>query len=261
MTVIAKLSGGRDSSAMVLKMLENGEHIDEIIFSDTQQEFPEMYEYLDRFERYIKENYGKKILRLAHKRGESFEDWVFGTLKSGKLKGWVRGLPNITNKCYWQRESKSNPVDHWIKENKIENPTLCIGYTASESKRVKKTTHDNKRFPLIEYSMCEGDIDSYLESHNLVNPLYKHYNRTGCAMCPYQHIRGYFILYKKYPKIWEWMKNIEKRLQDIEDTGQRVINSQWKFEGTLLEIEQDFDDNPYQHDLAPGPQCQCTLGI
>ena len=49
---IVQLSGGKDSTAMLLMMLEKGMPVDEIIFCDTGMEFPAMYEHLQRVEQY-----------------------------------------------------------------------------------------------------------------------------------------------------------------------------------------------------------------
>jgi 3'-phosphoadenosine 5'-phosphosulfate sulfotransferase (PAPS reductase)/FAD synthetase len=43
---IVSFSGGKDSTAMLLKMIENKMKIDEIIFCDTTVEFDEMYEHI-----------------------------------------------------------------------------------------------------------------------------------------------------------------------------------------------------------------------
>ena len=40
------LSGGKDSSAMLLLMIERGMPIDLVLHADTGMEFPEMYEHL-----------------------------------------------------------------------------------------------------------------------------------------------------------------------------------------------------------------------
>lgn len=255
---IAKLSGGRDSTAMVFRMLEEGWPLDYIIFSDTQKEFGEMYDYLEKIKIRLKK-YGKELTVLSHVKGHTFEDWVFGTLKRGRLKGFVRGLPNTIQKCYWQRESKSNPVDAWLKENEFNDYTLYIGYTYSERKRAAKNTATNQRYPLIELKMCEAEIDSYLESIDLINPLYQYFERTGCAMCPYQKLRGFYVLWKIYPEWWKWMKGIEKKLTDMEEKGVNVINSQWNIRYTLEELENAFENGEILHEVEAPKACECEI--
>ena len=61
---IVSFSGGKDSTAMLLMMLEKGIQVDEIYFADTGVEFPEMYQYIDKIEKYI----GQKIIRLQPKK-------------------------------------------------------------------------------------------------------------------------------------------------------------------------------------------------
>jgi len=43
---IASISGGQDSTAMTVRMLELGMPLDYIIFCDTGNEFDDMYDYL-----------------------------------------------------------------------------------------------------------------------------------------------------------------------------------------------------------------------
>lgn len=45
---IVQFSGGKDSTCMLLMMLEHNMPVDEIIFCDTGKEFPGMYELLLR---------------------------------------------------------------------------------------------------------------------------------------------------------------------------------------------------------------------
>lgn len=256
---IAKLSGGRDSTAMVFYMLENNMPLDYIIFSDTGQEFEQMYEYLDLVDARLMRDYGIKITKLGHKRGDTFEDWVFGKLSRGKLKGYVRGLPHTIQKCYWQRESKSIPVDAWMKENNIGEHTIYIGYTNSEKKRATANKSTNQRYPLIENKMCEADVDLLLERIGLINPLYAYFDRTGCAMCPYQKIRGYYLLWLKFNSKWEWMKTVEHKLMEIEDSGQKVINSQWNIRYSLDELEQSFESGEILFEVEAPKACECEI--
>lgn len=50
---IVSFSGGKDSTAMLLMMLEKEMQIDDIVFMDTGVEFPEMYEHIEKVETYI----------------------------------------------------------------------------------------------------------------------------------------------------------------------------------------------------------------
>ena len=60
---IVSWSGGKDSSAMLIRMVEEGMPIDDIVFIKVMAtptlgaELPEMYEYIDKMEIYI----GRKI--------------------------------------------------------------------------------------------------------------------------------------------------------------------------------------------------------
>lgn len=63
---IVKFSGGKDSTAMLLMMLERGLPVDEIIFCDTGLEYPEVYEHIKAVEkstgRQITNNRSKAVL-------------------------------------------------------------------------------------------------------------------------------------------------------------------------------------------------------
>ena len=48
---VVSLSGGKDSTAMLLMMLERGRQIDGILFCDTALEFPGLYAHLDKLEK------------------------------------------------------------------------------------------------------------------------------------------------------------------------------------------------------------------
>ena len=76
---VVSLSGGKDSTAMLLMMLERNEDIADIVFFDTGWEHPEMYDHLEKLENYT----GRKFTRLAPRLpiGTNTEkkpfDWIF----------------------------------------------------------------------------------------------------------------------------------------------------------------------------------------
>ena len=81
---IVSFSGGKDSTAMLLMMLEKGIPIDDIVFCDTGMEFPEMYNHISKVEKYIK----RKVTVL--KRAETYQ-YFLGEHKKEMVK-WVMGI-------------------------------------------------------------------------------------------------------------------------------------------------------------------------
>ena len=56
---------------MILRLLEEGRQVDEILFCDTGLEYPQMYDHLEKLERYI----GRPITRL--KAPYTFEQYFY----------------------------------------------------------------------------------------------------------------------------------------------------------------------------------------
>ena len=138
---IVSFSGGKDSTAMLLKMLEDNWTIDEIIYCDTGKEFPQMYEHIKQVKQYIKEKYNKEITLL--KAEKSFDYYMFEHEKTrGKNKG-KKGYGWATMLCRWCTTLLKNQViDNYLKKYKDEGYTEYIGIAYDEQKRIK-----DKRYP------------------------------------------------------------------------------------------------------------------
>ena len=194
---IVSFSGGKDSTAMLLMMLEKGMQVDQIIFADTTLEFPEMYEYIDKIENYI----GREIIRTKPKK--SFDEWCYGKIVRGKRKGEIRGLPPVLYPCYWTRESKVNPMFQYTKGN-----CVYFGIASDEYKRANPKPDITAVYPLVEWGVTEMECLDYLRNLDLANPLYLHVKRTGCWLCPKQNKRSLKHLYTFYPELWEKLKAV-----------------------------------------------------
>lgn len=69
------LSRGKDSTAMLLLMIERGIPIDAVLSADTGMEFPEMYVHLQKLDDYLYRERGLHIITLRHPKG--FEWMMF----------------------------------------------------------------------------------------------------------------------------------------------------------------------------------------
>lgn len=203
---IVSFSGGKDSTAMLLKMLEDNWIIDEIIYCDTGKEFPQMYEHIKQVEQYIKEKYNKEITVL--KAEKSFDYWMFEHIKTkGKNKG-KKGYGWATMLCRWCTKALKNQViDNYLKQYKDESYVEYIGIAYDEQKRVK-----DKKYPLVEYKMTEKDCLEYCYSKGFNwDGLYEHFDRLSCWCCPLKNQKELKILYTCYPELWNELKEMDRK--------------------------------------------------
>lgn len=206
---LVSFSGGKDSTAMLIRMLELGMRVDRILFADTMYEFPEMYDYIDKVDEYIKRfgDYKIEILQTE----ETLEKWMFGEWSRGRNKGEIRGFPRITHPCYWNREAKAKILD---KEGK--GHYQYIGIASDEKHRQSKNKEEDMFvYPLIEWGWTEQDCLNYLEGIGLQNPLYETFDRLGCYWCPKQNVGSLEKLVQNYPDLWEKTKDMNRRIREI----------------------------------------------
>lgn len=264
---IGTISFGKDSTTMNDLLLKNGYPLDEIIFTDTLEEFDEMYSYGEKVNRYFIERYKKKITHLKPKT--TFDDWAYGIIEkdSAKRKGMIRGIPTKDGMCYWRRESKVYPIERYLKQ-KYPNKQIVfyIGYTKGENRSVKETDSFKYIYPLQDiFMMTEDDCKAYLSKQDMENPLYKHFSRTGCAMCPFQSDKSWFMVWKHYPKVWEKCLERETYLDYLHNNNAKVVNKYW-FIGhkTILQKEEEFrkiDKQGSLFDFSDEPLKDCFCKI
>ena len=185
-------------------MKKRGIKIDRIIFADTGFEFPELYEYIKKIEKYI----GIKIEFVYPKK--SFEEWFYGKSIRGKSKGQIRGFPLIAFPCYWSREAKVIPLQKAVNKN----DKFFIGIAYDEKQRCSKKD-GNLIYPLVEWKITERDCITGLNKLNLFNPLYVNFDRLGCYFCPKQNEKSIYILWKTYPKLWDLIKKWELKNKEV----------------------------------------------
>ena len=198
---IVSFSGGKDSTAMLIRMLELGMPVDRIIFADTGKEFPEMYDHIKRIGKYVLENYGK-IIEIKHPTS-TWDDWFYGKVTRGKAKGQQRGFPLSFFPCWWSREAKFKVLDPVC-----EGHERYIGIAADEPKRI---TYKNPgyHYPLADWGWTEADCLKYLVDKGLDAQLHHDFGRTGCWCCPKQSVDSLKTLCRKYPDQWKELRRME----------------------------------------------------
>ena len=261
MTYISMLSGGEDSTAMTLRILELGLPLDYIVFSDTGLEHDYMYEYIDKLDLFFQRKYNKKIVKLSPKH--SFEHWVFGLNTKGEKIGQIRGTPRVSLPCFWRREAKEYPLNRWIKEKGIVEFIKYVGYTSNEKVRASNMELYNYKAPLIEWGWSVNEVKKYLKVNHMENKLYEHFSRTGCKICPKQKIDDKYMLWKYYKKVWGYMSKLEKELCDLKKARGEKISPAWHDKFFISQMEDLFlkkeKQSTFDFDYEPINDCFCVI--
>lgn len=197
------LSGGKDSTAMLLMMLEKNMPVDIVLFCDTGIEFPAMYEHIDKIEKYI----GIPITRL--KADKSFEYYLIEhevnyRPTSEKYGTDIKGYGWAGARSRWcTSELKTRVISGYLKDLKREYDVIeYVGIAADEPSRIK-----NLRYPLYEWGITEAKALEYCYSKGFdFGGLYKLFNRASCWCCPLQGLKALRTLHDHFPDLWQQLK-------------------------------------------------------
>ena len=151
--------------------------------------------------------------------------WFFSKWTKGSREGKTRGFPYVCNPsfCWYKREAKVKPSAQYEKDS-----IICIGYAKGEEHRNMK---GNFRYPLQEYGLTEQDCIKYLEKRNIINPLYKYFDRLGCYLCPMQPKKNIKLIYER----WRPLFNIMLMLESMSPQG---FNPEYKLSDIAQEMQE-----------------------
>jgi 3'-phosphoadenosine 5'-phosphosulfate sulfotransferase (PAPS reductase)/FAD synthetase len=209
------LSGGKDSTALLLLMIERGMPIDIVLTADTGMEFPEMYRHLEKVDALLYRERGIHIttLRAAH----SFEWYMFDSPLVKQIaidRRVARGLPASGYgwpgmKVRWcTGKLKTHLIRKEVNRLKGEyNAQHYIGIAADEAERCKDAV-----YPLVEWGVTEADALKICYDRGFdFGGLYDIYRRASCWCCPLQRIDELRKLHRHHPELWARLLEMDNR--------------------------------------------------
>lgn len=189
MKKVVALSGGKDSTAMALRLMEVEPGDYEYICTPTGDELPEMIDHWDRLEAVL----GKPLKKLPNQT----------------LSGLVNQMNMIPNfKARWcTRILKIEPFIEYM-EKQPEGSVQFVGLRADEEARQGLMGEDFKtRYPLKEWGWGLKEVEGYLSEKGVCIP-----NRTDCARCFYQNIGEWYELWRDRIEIYMDASNQEDEI-------------------------------------------------
>ncbi len=209
------LSGGKDSSCLLILMIEKGLPIDSVLYADTSMEFPEMEAHIAKLDDFLFRERGIHITTLRHPHG--FEWLMFDEPKQKPscLENRARlGIPPYGNgwpgiKVRWcTGQLKTHLLTKEVNRLKSEKSALhFVGIAADEAQRCKK-----EQYPLVEWGITEAEALKICYDHGFDwSGLYEIYHRVSCWCCPLQRVGELRNLRHHHPELWARLLDLDKR--------------------------------------------------
>lgn len=209
------LSGGKDSSCLLILMIEKGLPIDSVLYADTSMEFPEMEAHIAKLDDFLFRERGLHITTLRHPHG--FEWLMFDEPKQKPscLENRARlGIPPYGNgwpgmKVRWcTGQLKTHLLTKEVNHLKSEKSALhFVGIAADEAQRCKK-----EQYPLVEWGITEAEALKICYDHGFDwGGLYEIYHRVSCWCCPLQRVGELRNLRHHHPELWARLLDLDKR--------------------------------------------------
>lgn len=239
-THIVALSGGKDSTAMAIRLAEIEPREYVYICTPTGDELPEMEFHWRKLSQILKQ----PILRLHDPKHPTIYDLIdeFKMLPNWRARWCTRILKIEAAQQFY---------------NLVKPAVIYVGLRADEQNRKGNKLFDadiEQRCPMQEWGWGIDAVWGYLKEKNMAIP-----RRTDCAMCFYQRIGEWWNLWNDHPEYYQ-------RISDIEDKIGHTLLSPGKWKGSwphkLSDLAAEFAAGrvPRGVNLAPEKQCRvCSL--
>lgn len=203
---VVSLSGGKDSTAMLLMMIEKRMPIDLILFCDTGMEFPAMYEHLKKLERHV----GMPITRI--KSDKTFEYYLLeheakhrnDTLLSRRYGNDRKGYSWAGPRQRWcTSRLKTDIINSYMRDLEKQYEVIhYVGIAADEPKRIRDLC-----YPLVDWGITEKQALEYCYGKGFdFGGLYELFDRVSCWCCPLQGLEELRLLRKNFPDLWRQLQ-------------------------------------------------------
>lgn len=206
---IASVSWGKDSTAMLLRLIHDEQPLNEVVFYDTGMEFQAIYSTRDKIQPLLTKK-GITYTELHPERPflyDMLERPVKGRDRRGY--GWCGGL------CRWGTTNKLRIIDAYAES---KNAQVYVGIAADEQTRLQKERKTYKLFPLATWGWDENTCLKYCYENKIFFeensiPLYSILDRVSCWCCCNKNLKELRNIKQYLPEYWDKLMDLQRQLE------------------------------------------------
>jgi len=176
---VVALSGGKDSTAMALRLRETTDIDYTYVCTPTGDELPEMLIHWGRLEELL----GKPLVRITN---HTLDFWIehFSALPNWRQR-WCTRLLKIEPYLAWVKAQPGRVISY-------------VGLRADEEERQGILSNEIETvFPMREWGWGLEEVRAYLREAGISIPA-----RTDCARCYGQRLSEWYDLWRNHPDVY-----------------------------------------------------------
>lgn len=255
MKYIASVSFGKDSLAMLLKLLEHNDKLDEVVFYDTGMEFKCVYKIIEKIAPILKE----KGIELTILKSKNNFEYMMTEKPVHKKDGTIqKGYSWCGNTCRWGTTYKVREIDRYLKTKYIDkgyNVVLYVGIALDEVKRIIKLENSKRKYgiyrvlPLVKYLMKEKDCLTYCREKGYnwdegIVDLYDVLDRVSCWCCSNKNIKELRNYYTYLTNYFNELERLQAKTDRPFHKNKSIFDYKKQFEKEKEEESKITTNNP-----------------
>lgn len=226
MEYVASLSCGKDSLAMVLRLLEERKPLTRCVMYDTGAEFGAIYGNLEKLKPMLEKSNVR--LDILKPKDDFFLDMLCRPVNGGEHYGyeWCGG------RTRWGTSCKTSVINRYLRS--LGEYRQYVGIAFDEPERVRY--ENGKIYPLVEWKMTERDCLRYCYARGFDwnedgVELYEVLDRVSCWCCSNKNLKELKNMYLHLPKYWGLLKGLQSRIgRPFRRNGETVFDLEKRFE-------------------------------